>query len=175
MSTHGRDSLKRMRRNGGAAAANQGTESRFPAKALSAEAPKRHAEEHERLAATLRRTASKPVTRIRRVLTACGNVRHFRGEEAAAIGPAATLNDTQLRKNLRRKNAARKSFLGHARRLNNLPIETAKARPTPRFAAHGGSFVGPRSAVRSSAGLEATRTNSAPAMDKDLYDLSKEN
>jgi len=55
-----------------------------------------------------------------------------------------TLNDTGLRKNFRRKNTARKSFLEHARLLHDLPIEAAMARPTQRFAAHRGSFVGPR-------------------------------
>jgi hypothetical protein len=59
----------------------------------------------------------------------------------------ATLNDTELRRNLRRKNTARKSFLGHARRLNDPPIEAAKAWPTQRSAAHGGSFVCPRLAT----------------------------
>jgi hypothetical protein len=44
--------------------------------------------------------------------------------------PPGTLNDTELRKNFRRKNTARKSFLGHARGLNNLPIEAATTRPT---------------------------------------------
>lgn len=55
-----------------------------------------------------------------------------------------TLNDTELRKNFRRKNTAWKSFLEHARRLNDLPIEAAKIRPTPRFAAHGERFIFPR-------------------------------
>jgi hypothetical protein len=44
---------------------------------------------------------------------------------------SATLNDTELLRYFRRKNTRRKSFLGHARRLNDLPIEAAKARPTP--------------------------------------------
>jgi hypothetical protein len=43
---------------------------------------------------------------------------------------SGTLNDTKLRKNFRRKNTARKSFLGHARALNDLPIDAATARPT---------------------------------------------
>jgi hypothetical protein len=40
---------------------------------------------------------------------------------------SATLNDMELRKNFRGKNTPRKSFLGHARRLNDLPIEAATA------------------------------------------------
>jgi hypothetical protein len=43
---------------------------------------------------------------------------------------SATLNDTELRKYFRRKNTPRKSFLGHARRLNDLPIDAAKVWPT---------------------------------------------
>jgi hypothetical protein len=35
---------------------------------------------------------------------------------------SATLNDIELRKNFRRKNTRRKSFLGHARALNDPPI-----------------------------------------------------
>jgi hypothetical protein len=50
---------------------------------------------------------------MRRTLTPCGNVRLFRGDNAAAIAPAPTLIDTELRKNFRGKNTARKSFLGH--------------------------------------------------------------
>jgi hypothetical protein len=63
-----------------------------------------------------------------------------------------TLNDTELRKTFRRKNTPRKSFLGHARALNNLPIEVATARPTRRFAAHGGNFVGPLGLATASVG-----------------------
>jgi hypothetical protein len=55
----------------------------------------------------------------------------------AAWRRTGTLNDTQLRKNLRIKNTRRKSFLEHACWLDDLPIEAATARPTPRFAAHG--------------------------------------
>jgi hypothetical protein len=61
--------------------------------------------------------------------------------------PSATLIDTELREVFRGKNTARKSFFGHARLLNDLPIAAATARPTQRFAAHGGTFVGPRSAT----------------------------
>jgi predicted nucleotidyltransferase len=43
---------------------------------------------------------------------------------------SGTLNDTELQKKSRRKNTPRKSFLGHARRLNDLPNEAATARPT---------------------------------------------
>jgi hypothetical protein len=71
---------------------------------------------------------------------------------------SATLNDTELRKNFRRKNTRQKSFLGHARALNDLPIEVATARPTQRFAAHRRSFVGPRSAAHIG-GLGAKRHN----------------
>jgi hypothetical protein len=48
-------------------------------------------------------------------------------ERRCAFG---TLNDTELRENFRRKNTRRKSFLGHARALNDLPIKAATARPT---------------------------------------------
>jgi hypothetical protein len=60
----------------------------FYAKSLSAETHRLCVDEHERLAAALRRTASESVTRMRDALTPCGNVRHFRGEAAAEIGPA---------------------------------------------------------------------------------------
>jgi hypothetical protein len=60
---------------------------------------------------------------------------------------STTLNDTGLRKNLRRKNTARKSFRGHAHPLNDLPIEVATKRPTPRFAAHDREHAGPQSAA----------------------------
>jgi len=60
----------------------------FYAKSLSAEAHRRDAAEHERLAAALRRTASESVTRMRDALTPCGNVRLFRGEATAEIGAA---------------------------------------------------------------------------------------
>jgi hypothetical protein len=54
-----------------------------------------------------------------------------------------TLNDTELQKTLHGKNTRRKYFLGHARQLNDLPIEVAKNRPTQRFAAHDGILIGP--------------------------------
>jgi hypothetical protein len=66
---------------------------------------------------------------------------------------SATLNDTELRKNLRRKNTVRKSFLGHALALNDLPIEAATARPTQRFPAHGEGFLGPRQVAKHFIGL----------------------
>src|SRR4051794_23763332 len=99
-------------------------------KAVSAEAHRQHAKEHERLAAALRRTASKPVARMRGTLTACGNVWRFRGEGAAPSSTAETLIDTELQKSFHKKNTARKSFLGHARGLNDLPGEAAMTRPT---------------------------------------------
>jgi hypothetical protein len=46
-----------------------------------------------------------------------------------------------LRKNFRRKTARRKSFLGHARRLNDLPIEAATSRPTQDSLPIGASCV----------------------------------
>jgi hypothetical protein len=52
---------------------------------------------------------------------------------------SATLNDKELRKSFRRKNTARKSFLGHARWLNDLPIEAAIVRPTQDSLPIGGS------------------------------------
>jgi hypothetical protein len=58
---------------------------------------------------------------------------------------SGTLNDTQLKRNFRRKNTRQKSFLGHAQALNDSPVEAAKDRPTRRFAAHGRNLVGPRS------------------------------
>jgi hypothetical protein len=67
----------------------------------------------------------------------------FRKRSGARKGGPGTLNDTELRKNFRRKNTARKSFLGHARRLNDLPIEAAKVWPTQCFGAHRRNFVGP--------------------------------
>jgi hypothetical protein len=39
-------------------------------------------------------------------------------------------------KTVTRCGTARKSFLGHARLLNDLPVEAAMAWPTQRFAAH---------------------------------------
>jgi hypothetical protein len=60
---------------------------------------------------------------------------------------SATLIDTELQENFRRKNTPRKSFLGHARALDDPPIEAAMTRPTRRFAAHRGNFVGPRPAA----------------------------
>jgi hypothetical protein len=60
---------------------------------------------------------------------------------------SATLNDTELQKNFRRKNTARKSFLGHAPRLNDPPIEPATGRPTQQFAAHRREFRRPTEIV----------------------------
>jgi hypothetical protein len=57
----------------------------------------------------------------------------YRGDRKDCRG---TLNDTELRKNFRRKNTPRKSFLGHALWLNDLPIEAATARPNAGFPAH---------------------------------------
>ena len=119
----------------------------LPNKALSAEAHKRRAKEHERLAAALRRTASKPVARMRGTLTACGSVRLFRGEGATGDRHAETLIDTKLRKSFRRKNTVRKSFLGHAQALNDLPIEAATGRPTRDLLPTPKGFVGPRPAA----------------------------
>jgi hypothetical protein len=59
---------------------------------------------------------------------------------------SATLNDTGLRENFRRKNTVRKSFLGHAQSLNNLPIEAATSRPTRDPLPTGGNLAGPRKA-----------------------------
>jgi hypothetical protein len=57
--------------------------------------------------------------------------------------PGATLIDTELRENFREDNTRRKSFLGHAHGLTDLPIEAATSRPTQRFAAHGYEFRWP--------------------------------
>jgi hypothetical protein len=63
------------------------------------------------------------------------------------VGARRNLNDTELQKNFRRKNTPRKSFLGHAQALDDLPIEAANGRPTPRCAAHRGEHACPRSAA----------------------------
>jgi hypothetical protein len=60
---------------------------------------------------------------------------------------SATLIDTKLRKSFRRKNTRRKSFLGHARRLNDLPIEAATTRPTLVRCPPATSFAVPRAAA----------------------------
>jgi hypothetical protein len=56
---------------------------------------------------------------------------------------SATLNDTESRKNFRRKNTARKCFLGHALQLNDLPVEAATGPPYAGFAAHRREFRRP--------------------------------
>jgi hypothetical protein len=66
---------------------------------------------------------------------------------------SATLNDIELRKNFRRKNTRRKSFLGHAQALNDLPTEAATRSPTHGLAAHRGSFVCPLALRASHAGI----------------------
>jgi hypothetical protein len=115
----------------------------FQAKALSAEAHRRHRQEPKRLAAALRRTAFKSEARMRHTLAPCGKVR-LSAARRRRNWRSATLHDTELRKIFRRKNTPRKSFLGHAHRLNDLPVEAATARPTQRPAAHSRKHAGPR-------------------------------
>jgi hypothetical protein len=133
MPAHNAIQLRFMRPNGGRPRQHQGMG--FRTKPFSVEAHKQHE-------TVLRQSKGE--------LAACMGTlnrlrRHFdflRAQRRRQSG-CGTLNDTELQKNFRRKNTARKSFLGHARALNDLPIEAATARPTQRFAAHGGSFVCP--------------------------------
>jgi hypothetical protein len=76
---------------------------------------------------------------------------------------SATLNDTELRKIFRRENTPQKSFLGHARVLNDLPIEAATTRPTQRFAAHDEKYVRPQSAARFVGRISVAKSATRPA------------